>query len=116
MVWWGSPVEIQSAICRLQREGAITDPGRQGAAARLQLLAQGWREILPGDDLRELALHLLDKYPLRAADSFQLAAALTWCEQRPARRNFISADERLSVAAKSAGFSVHELSMPTRGR
>jgi predicted nucleic acid-binding protein len=109
VVWWGSAVEIHSAICRLHREKEITDQGKQGAIARLQLLGRGWREILPGDQLRDLALRLLGEYSRRAADSLQLAAALTWCDQRPARRNFICADRRLSATAKSAGFVVHEL-------
>jgi predicted nucleic acid-binding protein len=109
VVWWGSLVEVQSAICRLHRERHIADAGKKGAAARLQLLSRGWREILPGDQLRELALQLLDEYSLRAAESLQLAASLTWCEQRPARRNFVCADRRLSHAANSVGFSVIEL-------
>jgi predicted nucleic acid-binding protein len=109
VVWWGSIVEVHSAICRLHRETQITDAGRKGAAARLQLLGRGWREILPGDQLRELALQLLDKYSLRAADSLQLAASLTWCEQRPSRRVFVCADLRLSQAANSVGFSVLDL-------
>jgi predicted nucleic acid-binding protein len=109
VVWWGSAVEIHSAICRLHREREIPDQGKQGAIARLELMGNGWREILPGDQLRELALQLLGEYSLRAADSLQLAAALTWCDQRPARRNFICADRRLSTTAKSVGFVVHEL-------
>jgi hypothetical protein len=55
-----------------------------------------------------LALQLLIEYPLRAADSLQLAASLTWCEQRPSRRTFLSGDQRLSHAARSVGFSVLE--------
>jgi uncharacterized protein len=109
VVWWGSPVEVHSAICRLHREKQITDAGKYGALARLRLLGRGWREILPGDQLRALALQLLDEYSLRAADSFQLAASLTWCEQRPTRRSFVCGDQRLSQAANSAGFSVLEL-------
>jgi predicted nucleic acid-binding protein len=109
VVWWGSIVEVHSAICRLHRETQITDVGRKGAAARLQLLGRGWREILPGDQLRELALQLLDEYSLRAADSLQLAASLTWCEQRPSRRIFVCADRKLSHAANSVGFSVLDL-------
>jgi len=109
VVWWGSAVEIHSVICRLHREKEITDQGKQGAIARLELLSRGWKEILPGDQLRDLALQLLGEYLLRAADSLQLAAALTWCDQRPARRNFICADPKLSTAAKSIGFVVHEL-------
>ncbi len=114
VVWWGSLVEVQSAICRLHREKHITDVGKIGAVARLRLLSRGWREILPGDQLRELALQLLEKYSLRAADSLQLAASLTWCEQRPSKRSFVCGDQRLSTAANSAGFSVVELPAAVR--
>ena len=109
MVWWGSLVEVHSAICRLHRDKEITDLDKQGAAARLRLLSRGWREILPGDQVRELATQSLDKYSLRAADSLQLAASLIWCEQRASRRRFVCADHRLAEAAESAGFSVLEL-------
>lgn len=110
VVWWGSLVEVQSAICRLHRDKEITNTGKQGAAARLRLLSLGWREILPGDQIRELALQSLDQYSLRAADSLQLAASLIWCDRRPSRRTFICGDRRLIEAAKSAGFSVLDLS------
>ena len=112
VVWWGSPVEVHSAICRLHRDKEISDLDRQGAVARLQLLSRGWREVLPHDQVRDLATESLDKYPLRAADSLQLAASLMWCQERPSGRNFVCADHRLAEAANSAGFSVLEL--PTR--
>ena len=110
VVWWGSLVEIHSAICRLHRDREISDLDKQGAVARLRLLNRGWREILPDDQVRVLATQLLDTYSLRAVDSLQLAASLTWCEQRPSRRSFICGDQRLAKAADSAGFSVLELS------
>ena len=110
VVWWGSLVEVHSAICRLHRQKQITDVEKQGAMARLRLLGRGWREILPGDQLRELARELSDEYFLRAADSLQLAASLIWCEQRPSRRNFLCGDQRLSHAARTLGFSVIEFS------
>lgn len=106
VVWWGTVVEVHSAISRLHREARLDDLGRTGALARLDALSQSWREILPSDSLRELAANLLDKYELRAADSFQLASALIWCQQRPSKRNFVCSDERLSKAAEAAGFSV----------
>jgi predicted nucleic acid-binding protein len=109
VVWWGSAVEVHSAVSRLYREGAIDARGKDGALARLRLLTLAWREILPGDPLRELAGTLLDRYLLRAADSLQLAAALTWCQQNAAKRTLICADRRLGEAAKSAGFTVVEL-------
>jgi predicted nucleic acid-binding protein len=110
VVWWGSLVEVHSAICRLHRGEEITDLDKQGAVARLRLLSHGWREILPGDELRELATLSLEKYFLRAADSLQLAASLIWCERRPSKRTFICGDQQLVEAAKSAGFSVLSLS------
>src|SRR5215469_9825121 len=67
VVWWGSSVEIQSAICRLHREKTISDLGRRAAVTRLEELCRTWREILPGDQLRELALRLLTRFPLKAA-------------------------------------------------
>jgi predicted nucleic acid-binding protein len=112
VVWWASPVEVHSAVARLHRSGAVNDMEKQGALSRLALLRRSWREILPGDALRELASRLLDVYTLRASDSLQLAAALTWCEQRPAQRRFISGDQRLCDAAEAAGFSVIALVRP----
>jgi uncharacterized protein len=106
VVWWGSPMEIHSAIARLHRVGSLKDAEKRGALSRLELLSRGWREIVPGDHVRDLARRLLDTHELRAADSLQLAAALTWCHQRPANRDFICADVRLSKAATAAGFSV----------
>ena len=94
----------------LPQDGRLTDAEEQNALSQLDLLIRGWREILPGDHVRELATRLLDAHDLQAADSLQLAAALTWCQQRPAKRNFFCGDQRLSKAAKAAGFSVLELS------
>jgi uncharacterized protein len=111
VVWWGSIVEVHSAICRLHRENKITETERQGALGRVQLLSQAWREILPTDELRDLATELLEGYALRASDNLQLAASLIWCKKKPAERNFICGDHRLSEAASSAGFLVTQLAM-----
>lgn len=112
VAWWASIVEVHSAISRLHRDGVLDISGRDGALARLNVLSKGWREILPDDSLRNLASMLLDTYSLRAADSLQLAAALTWCQQRPEHKTFVCGDKRLSEAAKFAGFAVIELSRP----
>ena len=109
VVWWGSLVEVHSAICRLHRGKVISDIDKQGAVARLGLLSRAWREVLPDNQLRTLATESLDTYSLRAADGLQLAASLIWCQQQPARRNFICGDHRLADAAHAAGFSVLRL-------
>lgn len=109
VVWWGSQVEIHGAIARLHRFGKLSDREKQKALSQLDLLNRGWREILPGDHVRELATRLLDTHELRAADSLQLAAALTWCQERPAKRDFVCGDERLSKIGTAIGFSVLHL-------
>jgi uncharacterized protein len=110
VVWWASSIEVHSAVARLHRQGKLRDVEKKGALARLDVLSRAWREILPSDSLRNLARQLFDTYELRAADSLQLAAALTWCQHRPSRRAFLSADQRLSKCATAAGFSVIALS------
>jgi uncharacterized protein len=106
VAWWGSLIEVHSAIARLHRLGKLKDDGKKGALSRLALLSRGWREILPGDSVRDLAVRLLEAHELLAADGLQLAAALVWCQQRPTKRNFVCADQRLSKAAEAEGFSV----------
>ena len=112
VVWWGTPVEIQSAIFRLYRQKLITEEGRKGAIARLETMRRMWREISAEDSLRDLALELVGSYPLKAADSLQLAASLIWCDKRPVRKNFVCSDQRLARAAMSIGFAVVEISAP----
>ncbi len=100
---------MHSAIIRLHRTDEITQKEREWAEARLNVLHAGWREILPREELRDSAERLLGKYPLPAADSLQLAAALVWCAGRTSKRVFLSADERLSEAAEAEGFTVARL-------
>jgi len=108
-VWGGSFLEVYSAISRLHRINEISDLDKANAVRRLGQMSGGWREILPDDRVRDLAMQLLDKYSLRAADSLQLAASLVWCAERPSKWTFICADQRLAKAASAAGFSVIEL-------
>ena len=112
VVWWATPVEIQCAISRLYREKLIADAGKRGAITRLAMMRTMWREISAEDRLRDLAIELVASYPLKTADSLQLAAALIWCDQRPVRRKFVCSDRRLSRAARSVGFEVLEISAP----
>ncbi|MCA1612850.1 MAG: type II toxin-antitoxin system VapC family toxin [Acidobacteria bacterium] len=106
VVWWGASVEAVSAFNRLAREGKLTTKGVKQATARLEVLRRAWSEVLPTDRVRQLAEGLPEQYGLRALDSFQLAAALVWCRERPRRRIFVCLDERLSEAAAKAGFDV----------
>jgi predicted nucleic acid-binding protein len=106
LVWWATEVECVSALCRLERDGALPAKGLQTALARLDRLASRWYEVLPGAGVRETARRLLRVHPLRAADSLQLAAAIEAAEGRPARSVFLTFDQRLQDAALREGFDV----------
>ncbi len=106
VVWWATRVEARSAFARELRAGALTTMQHQQVVGRLEELQQGWREIQPTEDLRRLAESMLERYHLRAADALQLAAAYTWCKNRPFNRHFISGDRRLLDAARETGFRI----------
>jgi predicted nucleic acid-binding protein len=107
-MWWGTLVEVRSAVSRLRREGVLSSTALQASLDRLAMLLHSSREIQPTDSVRELAVEQLDRFPLRAGDALQLAAALAWSRQKPRGRIFVSNDERLSAAARETGFQVVE--------
>lgn len=108
LVWWASEVECESAITRLEREGALTEPQATEARGRLDALAAEWHEIQPVQGVRAVARRLLRTHPLRAADSLQLAAALTASEGDPASMEIVVLDMRLVEAARREGLAIDE--------
>ena len=74
------------------------------AEASLQRLEDGWHELLPDDSMRTEAGALLNRFPLSAADAFQLAAGLSWARGYPRGKVFICGDARLLEAARQLGF------------
>ena len=104
VVWWAAPVEIASALARLVRMKQLGSSDWTRARRLAKRLADSWSMIQPSDALRARSAQLVDRYDLRAADSFQLAAALECCEDAPHGRVFLTADRRLREAACSSGF------------
>jgi predicted nucleic acid-binding protein len=104
--WWGSVVEVRSALSRLRREGDLDEDGHALALARLGVLRTAWREVVPSDALRELAEASVETHDIRSADALQLASALVWCRERPRSRAFVCFDRRLRAAATRLGFLV----------
>ncbi len=104
LVWWGTRVEAVSAVSRLERRRKLTEGSAVSALARLGALARSWNEVQPVEEIRETAARLLRVHDLRAADAFQLAAALLASERRPSSLEFVSLDDRLSAAASREGF------------
>jgi predicted nucleic acid-binding protein len=106
VVWWSTQVEIQAAFARLLRESEVTQDQYLRAKKSLEILRQGWRELQPTENLRARAESLVDRFPLKAADALQLAAAMAWCLDNPRGRKFISGDKQLLQAASQLGFDV----------
>ena len=106
LAWWGTPVEVASALARREREGKLSADDVTGALAALRQLADAWHEIVPTDSVRRTAERLLRVHPLRAADSLQLAAAVTAADHDPTTLEFVCLDERLIAAARREGFVV----------
>ena len=106
VVWWATRTECVSAFARLRREGQLAARAEQRARGALLSLAAEWSEVLPGDALRQRAERLVGVHPLRAADAFQLAAALVWAGGESQGSAIVSFDERLRAAAEREGFAV----------
>ena len=109
VMWWATAVEGRGALVRLQREGALSDSAFRASCECFSTLLASSKEILPSANVREIAFRQLERFPLRAADALQLAAALVWCVERPRGRWFVCADRRLAAAAIEAGFEVHSV-------
>lgn len=102
LTWWATIIECESALARRERQGEDLDTGR----GLLDLLAASWREVPPADDVRRIARRLVRVHPLRGADAFQLAAAITAADGIPERLPFVTLDARLAEAADREGFKV----------
>jgi len=105
-IWWATPVEVTSAVARREREGTLDLRAATQVLQKLRTLDGAWHQVLPGDALRSTAQRLLRVHPLRAADSLQLAAALTVADGDPGALEFVSLDRRLADAARKEGLDV----------
>jgi uncharacterized protein len=106
LIWWGTPVEIASALARLEREGSLTADEVSSALSKARQLVDSWHEIVPSDGVRRTAERLLRAHPLRAADSLQLAAALVAADHDASTLEIVCLDTRLTSAARREGFGV----------
>ena len=106
VVWWGTRTECVSAVTRGQHDGNLAAAVAADAQTILKQLAAEWSEVQPSELLRVRAERLLAMHVLRAADAFQLAAALLWSREDTVGRNFVSFDQRLREAARREGFAV----------
>jgi len=106
VVWWATRTECLSALARRRRDRQLSAPVEQRARRVLVALAAEWSEVLPSKTLRQRSERLLSVHALRAADAFQLAAALLWSRGETAAHAVVSFDDRLREAARREGFEV----------
>jgi uncharacterized protein len=106
VVWWATRTECLSVLARQTREGGITPAGERQARQVLETFAKSLTEIQPTDGLRGAAERLLAVHPSRAADAFQLAAALQWCRGQTGGMSIVCFDDRLRDAAHKEGFNL----------
>ncbi len=106
VVWWATRVEFLSALARRRREGTLSSDADIKSKAVLSVMAAEWSEVLPSERIRQRAERLLLTHPLRAADAFQLAAALIWAEEAPQGLEVVCLDQNLREAALKEGFTL----------
>jgi predicted nucleic acid-binding protein len=106
VVWWAAKVECLSALSRRRREGVLSTDAELKAREILSALSAEWSEIQPTELVRQRAERLVAIHPLRAADAFQLAAALIWGQESPQGLEIVCLDQSLREGAHKEGFSV----------
>jgi len=106
LVWWGTPVEVYSALARREREGDLGRLAFTRTVAGLRALEASWNEVVASEAVRRAALRLLRLHALRSADALQLAAAVVAAEHDPTSLELVCLDERLGEAASREGFTV----------
>jgi predicted nucleic acid-binding protein len=106
LVWWATPVELVSALSRRERDGGLSLDDATAAIDRIRALERAWQTVLPTDAIRSRAQRLLRVHPLRAADSLQLAAALSIAGDAPSALAFMCLDRRLADAARREGLDL----------
>ena len=104
--WWGTKVECHSSISRLRRMEIISDDGKESAVEILSRIQMKLTEIFPSEEIRDEAIGLIHKHPLKTGDTLQLASALIWADHHPAGKQFVCLDDRLRKAAALEGFTL----------
>ena len=106
-MWWGTPLEVTSALQRLHRERFLSSAELSTSLQRLSALSRSVpSRSRPHQSVRVLAATVLERHDLRAADALQLAAALVLCREHPRGRAFVCFDAKLAGAADAEGFTL----------
>lgn len=100
------PTEVVSALCRRRREGSLAAGDYGRAKEALFADVDSASVVAITSDVVRRAVELLERWPLRSADSLHIACAAEWSADL-----FVSADERQCAVARSYGLEVEELAL-----
>ena len=107
VAWWGTRVEVVSALALALRRGSLRQDALTRALRRARRMLAAGTTIAPSATIRDRAERLLLTHELRAGDALQLASALIAVQERPQGVGFVSLDRRLRDAAGREGFTVY---------
>lgn len=102
-------VEFRSAIRRRQRAGDIeaADVSTILESLRAHLETRFIKQIV-NDAVIDMALEMIDRYPLRAYDALQLAGCLVLSSIKTETYTFVCSDQSLLVAARTEQLNVFD--------
>jgi len=106
VIWMFSGVEVLSAIGRLARRSRELDDLIPSMRADALDLIRHCSTVTDADAVRRRSERLIGVHPLAAADTLQLAAALTAADDRPETLEFVTLDRVLAQRASLEGFRV----------
>jgi uncharacterized protein len=108
ITWTLTPVEIQSAIARLERSGDLSESQSNQLFSAWKTLEACLHIVKDIESVKAKAVRILRTHPLKAADSLQLGSALLVKDiGRPLP--FVTLDKRLAQAASKEGLAVKGL-------
>lgn len=105
-IWTLTPVEVVSALFRLQRMGKSSTEVIDKSVRRALEMESAFQIIEDVEMVKLKAARVLRLHPLKAADALQLAAALVALSDDDSHYTFVTLDKRLSEAAAKEGFLV----------
>jgi predicted nucleic acid-binding protein len=105
-----APLEMRSALHRIEADGRVSTKAFQAALKRIQTERERWDLVAISSEILESAERLTIDCNVRSLDAIHLACALA-CQARLKRPLlFITADVRQENAARRLGLGTYSLS------
>ena len=106
VAWTLAPVELFSALARLQREGELSPESFEQSRRSWEEMISGLTLVRDVEAVKLRAIRVLGIHSLKTADALQLASALVACSDLTKNAVFVTLDQRLAGAARREGVQV----------